>query len=233
MKDDISFARNMQINMLPLKGIYNNLKVDFFYEPSEMLSGDIFDVFNIDRNLTGVYICDVVGHGVTASMLSIYVKQTMRSICRNYDSIGKIMSELHRTFIALNIESDKYFSIFFCIIDSRTMEMEYINAGHNCVPLIESSGKVEDLKLTGYPICNIFDTVEYESKKRRLKAKDRILFFTDGITEIKNKENEFLGDEKIRECFESSEDLSGIINLVNNFNGEEDDDIALLEITVI
>jgi sigma-B regulation protein RsbU (phosphoserine phosphatase) len=80
MSDDISFARNMQERMLPPKGMYNGVMTDYLYESSELLSGDFFDVFKVDNNNTAMYICDVVGHGVSASLLTIFVRQSLRTL---------------------------------------------------------------------------------------------------------------------------------------------------------
>lgn len=234
MREDIEFAQKMQVNMLPLKGIYNDLNIDYYYNPSELLSGDMFDVFKIDRNSTGFYICDVVGHGISASMISMYVKQTVRAISKKKNDLNLIMSELHRTFLALNFDDDIYFSIFYCIFNKENMELQYINAGHNCVPLFKRDNVVEKLNAKGYPICNIFDSVNYEVSKINLRINDNLLFYTDGITEIKNKDGEIFGEKRLIDIFAKySKVIPNIEKEITEFNGYTDDDLALLEIKVI
>ena len=124
LNDDINFAKNMQKRMLPPKGMYNGVSIDYLYESSESLSGDFFDVFEIDENNTGIYICDVVGHGVTASLLTIFVRQSLRTIAKGNMSINKIMKELHKTFLALNLDYDKYFSVFFGVFNKASYEFK-------------------------------------------------------------------------------------------------------------
>lgn len=234
MRNDIEFAQSMQINMLPIKGVYNDLQIDYFYKPSELLSGDMFDVFKIDKDCTGFYICDVVGHGISSSMISMYVKQTMRAISKQATDINAIMSELHRTFLALNFEDDKYFSIFFSLFDKNTLELKYINAGHNCEPLMKRNGQVSKLKAKGYPICNIFESVSYEVKKINLKVGDNILFYTDGITEMKNTAGEYFGEMKLIDLFQNEKNIiNRIRDEIDIFDGLNSDDLALLDIKVI
>jgi phosphoserine phosphatase RsbU/P len=234
MRADISFAQKMQINMLPLKGIYTDLLIDYYYKPSELLSGDMFDVFKIDKESTGFYICDVVGHGISASMISMYVKQTVRAISKKSRDLNAVMSELHRTFLALNFDDDIYFSIFYCVFDKNTKQLQYLNAGHNCVPLFKREGKITRLMAKGYPISNFFDSVNYSIETVQLKAGDNLLFYTDGITELKNENNEYFGEEKLVSVFLESENIFNVLeHSVKVFNGQGNDDLALLDIKVI
>src|SRR5690606_28025437 len=102
MINDIKFAEKIQRRILPKKGLYKNVKIDHLYKPSEMLSGDIFDVFIIDEDKLGVYICDVVGHGITASMMTMFVRQTMRSIKDFVVQPSVALTELQKSFSSLD-----------------------------------------------------------------------------------------------------------------------------------
>ena len=76
MSKDLGFAKHIQEKILPPKGVIDNLHIDYIYKPSEMLSGDIFDVFHIDEDHIGIYISDVSGHGVAAAMMTMFIRQT-------------------------------------------------------------------------------------------------------------------------------------------------------------
>lgn len=198
MSDDIKFARNMQMRMLPPKGRYNGLNIDYLYVPSESLSGDFFDVFKIDEENTGVYICDVVGHGVSASLLTIFVRQSLRTIAKGNISLNKVMKELHETFLSLNLDYDKYFSVFMGVYNNTTREFNYVNAGHNSEPiLLRNNKEISLLNSKGCPIANIFDNVKYDVNKLELNIGDKLFFYTDGITEAKNEDNQQYGLEKL------------------------------------
>ena len=235
MSDDINFARNMQIRMLPPKGMHNGVKINYMYESSEFLSGDFFDLFKIDEENTGIYICDVVGHGVSASLLTIFVRQSLRTIAKRHININKIMQELHKTFLALNLDYDKYFSVFFGIYNKTNHEMNYVNAGHNTEPiLLRSTGEVSLLKARGYPIANIFNSVQYEVKNIKLNLKDEIFFYTDGITEATNSEGKQYGVEKVVNIIKEKNNILGNIkSSLDDYCKVQKDDYAILMVEII
>lgn len=235
MSDDINFARNMQIRMLPPKGMYNGLSIDYLYESSELLSGDFFDVFKIDEENTGVYICDVVGHGVSASLLTVFVRQSIRSIAKGNMSLNKIMIELHKTFLSLNLDYDKYFSVFLGIYNKTTHEFSYVNAGHNSEPILLKTDSTFDLlNSKGYPIANIFDNVKYDEKKLNLDVGDRLFFYTDGITEAKNEEDEQYGiDRLVNVIKKEGRVLNNLKTSLNRYCKVHKDDYAILVAEII
>lgn len=234
MSDDIKFAKNMQNRMLPPKGTYNGISIDYLYESSESLSGDYFDVFEIDENNTGIYICDVVGHGVTASLLTIFVRQSLRTIAKGKMSLNRIMKELHKTFLSLNLDHDKYFSLFFGIYNKDSHEFKYVNAGHNSVPILISDKTIKMIRLKGYPIANIFDSVDYNTGKVTLKPGSKILLYTDGITEATNNQGVQFGvDNLINTIKSDGYILENIKSAVNNFSAVQKDDYAVLLAEII
>jgi sigma-B regulation protein RsbU (phosphoserine phosphatase) len=235
MTDDIKFARNMQIRMLPPKGMYNGLSIDYLYEASESLSGDFFDVFKIDEENTGVYICDVVGHGVTASLLTIFVRQSLRTIAKGNINLNKTMKELHKTFLSLNLDYDKYFSVFFGIYNKSTYEFSYLNAGHNSRPvLMRKNREISLLNSKGYPIANIFDNVKYTVNNINLNIGDRLFLYTDGITEAQNDEGQQYGTERlINEIKREGNILVNLKKSLNEYCRIHKDDYAILMAEII
>lgn len=235
MSDDISFAKNMQIRMLPPKGMYNGVNIDYLYESSEVLSGDFFDVFKIDADNTGIYICDVVGHGVTASLLTVFVRQSLRTIAKGHTSINTIMKELHKTFLSLNLDYDKYFSVFFGIYNKKTCQFNYVNAGHNSEPiLMGKNGDITKLMAKGYPIANIFDNVQYDENTLNLNVGDKIFFYTDGITEAANEEGVQYGVERIIDIIKQGGNILGNIkSSLDDYCRDHRDDYAVLMAEII
>lgn len=229
MRDDIAFARNMQKRMLPSKGIYNGINIDYLYEPSEFLSGDFFDLFKLSDDLTGMYMCDVVGHGVSASLLTMFVRQSLRNISKNNTKVDIILKELHKTFLALNLESDKYFSIFLAVYNNKTGELKYANAGHNSIPILIRNSEIILLEAKGYPICNIFDSVDYDVDFVEVNEGDRLFLYTDGIIETKNDNLEEFGIDKLIEIIKRENNiLNNIKTSLKKFSHIQKDDYAIL-----
>ncbi|NYB73703.1 SpoIIE family protein phosphatase [Sedimentibacter hydroxybenzoicus DSM 7310] len=235
MSEDINFARNMQIRMLPPKGMYNGLKLNYLYESSEQLSGDFFDVFKIDEENTGVYICDVVGHGVTASLLTVFVRQSLRTIAKGNMELNKIMKELHKTFLSLNLDYDRYFSVFLGIYNKTTHEFKYINAGHNSEPiLLRSKGEITLLNAKGYPIANIFDNVKYEVKSIDLHVGDKLFLYTDGITEAANSEGIQYGIDRLIDIIKKKGNILDNLKIsLDDYCKAHKDDYAILMAEII
>ncbi len=235
MSDDIKFARNMQMRMLPPKGMYNGLSIDYLYESSESLSGDFFDVFKIDEENTGIYICDVVGHGVTASLLTVFVRQSLRTISKGNMNLNNIMKELHKTFLSLNLDYDKYFSLFLGVYNKTTRNFSYVNAGHNSEPIImRKEGKIELLSSKGYPIANIFDNVKYDVNKLSLSVEDRLFLYTDGITEAKNDANRQYSIENLIDIIKKGGNiLENLKASLNEYCEIHKDDYAILMAEII
>lgn len=236
MKKDLQFAKKIQEKILPRKGVIENMSIDYIYKPSEMLSGDMFDLFYIDEENIGIYISDVAGHGIAASIMTMFIRQTMRGIKDNILSPALVLAEIHRKFSLLNLESDKYFTIFYGVYNKVTLEFKYANAGHNCLPVKFNEKGYELLKLNGYPIAMLFEDMDYKEKKIQLVKGDKILFYTDGITEAKDHNGIEFGVEGILETIEKNPNnlLEEIENkYIYHSWGEQDDDYALVLMEVI
>lgn len=236
MRRDLGVARKIQEKILPEVGHKYNLDIDFIYRPSEMLSGDIFDIFSVDKDHLGVYIADVSGHGVSASMMTMFIRQSMRSIKDEVLSPSLALKKLQGEFYKLNLEVDKYFTIFYGVFNKSTYEFTYSNAGHNCLPIVyNSEGQINLLELKGYPILSLFEEVHYEEKNLSFKKDDKILLYTDGITEVRNKDGKEFGIESIVNLIKENRNISvaEIEDKIIHFSwGEQEDDIAIVLLKV-
>lgn len=236
MRKDLGVARKIQEKILPEVGKKYNLDIEYIYSPSEMLSGDIFDIFAIDEDHLGVYIADVSGHGVSASMMTMFIRQSMRSIKDEMLSPAESLKELQNNFYNLNLEVDKYFTIFYGVFNRSTYEFVYSNAGHNCLPIIyDIEGNIELLELKGYPILSLFDEVEYAERSVYLDKKDKVLLYTDGITEVRNRAGKEFGIEGLISLIKNNSNISisEIEDNIIHFSwGEREDDIAIVLLDV-
>ena len=240
MSKDIDFAKKIQSSILPEKGIHGLLKLDYLYRPSEILSGDMFDIQKIDEDHVGVYISDVVGHGVSASIMTMFIRQTMESIIKEKYSPSDTISSLHKSFLDLGLDDENYFTIFYAILNVKEGTMQYSNGGHNSLPCVVSkdeNGKksARFLEAVGYPITYLFDKVDYEEHKVNLDKDDEVLFFTDGILECKNINDELFGEDRLIECIENSngDTIKDIEREIDRYQGsyaQIDDDITILKL---
>ncbi len=235
INDELILARNIQRAILPRKKTFENVFFDYAYIPSGNLSGDIFDVIEIDDNKLGIYIADVVGHGISASIMTMFIRQTMRNILLEKKHLGpsETMLELKSRFSELHLDPSQYFTIFYAVVDREKNEMIYVNAGHNSRPLMFNDQNIAFLHNRGKFISNIFPDEDYHEKKVEILAGYKFLFYTDGLLETANKAGEFYGEKNLMRWVKKNRNREDFIDsLVRELNAfrwlEQNDDIALL-----
>lgn len=239
LQDDLSMARKLQCSLLPKELPEDKVSFSFIYKPCEALGGDFLDIFKIDGNHIGLYIADVSGHGVPASMLTIFLRSSLN---KKLLSPSQALKDLYKEFINSSLDENLYITMFYAVIDLEGKTMAYSNAGHNVSPIIFNSDRFELLRLPGIPISNWLEDPAYEDAYAKLNTGDRLFFYTDGIVELKNQANEQFGDERLLELLlnntiEPAAALNGMVEEACSFAGltnisDVPDDItmALLEI---
>ncbi len=233
LQDDLKVAKKLQCSLLPKNLPENEISFSFIYKPCETLGGDFIDIFMIDDYNVGVYIADVSGHGVLASMLTVFLRSTLN---KKILSPAKALSSLYKEFNAGNFDTDLYITIFYAVINLKSKKITYSNAGHNVPPLILNKNKFELLRVAGTPISNWVDEPEYIEKTSVLSSKDKIFICTDGIIELRGPNKEQFGEDRILQILqdetEEGNPLNRIFEAACSFAGIEDmtsvpDDITL------
>lgn len=196
IQDDLAFARKIQKGILPLDGIYGNLiKLTSLYEPAELLGGDIFDIIPIDEDHLGIYIADVSGHGVTSSMITLFVRQAIKSSADVLRDPCKTLETLYAKYEELGISEDKYITVLYGVYDRKRQLMRFSNAGHNCLPIhIDSEGHIREINTRGIPICTFFDDIPCTEVVVPMGRGHRLILYTDGISEARSEAGILYGD---------------------------------------
>lgn len=238
MKEDIKFAKQVQKNVLPAnRNYWDALYISSFYEPSEELSGDLFDVVRLDDNRILFYMADVSGHGIRSSLLTIFLRQILRSSQVKSMEPEALIQELISQYRDLNVGDEQYFTILAAIYNKMEMEMEFINAGHNCLPLLVRAEKgFEEIHVGGMPVCSLIEKVNHESVRIKVRQGDRIVLYTDGLSESYSEEKKkYFEIDEIKKTIEKHkniklEDLAErLVEEAEMFSGQKNkDDIAVL-----
>lgn len=187
MQKDLNLAHNLQQSLvkkvLPkIKGY----KLNAAFYPCEAVSGDIYDCMVYDDKLV-MYIADVSGHGVMPSMLSVFFSRTVRTAC----SLGmmkpnEIFKYTQKEFLSLNLADSIYITGFIVVLDTRTGEFYYSNAGLSVEPLIYD-GTIHEISMGAPPISRWFKKPEFVNAKSRLEPGNRLLIYSDGINGIQGE----------------------------------------------
>ncbi len=231
---NLCFAKTLQQKMLPGKGTVNgSVLIDYLYIPSEMLGGDLFDVFPVDDKSTAIYIFDISGHGVMSSMITMFVRQTVRALAEGGCSPSMVLEGLLEKFNKLGLEHDSFITILYGEYNSDSSTFTYSNGGHN-PPLLLRSGNTQFAEGTGIPVCCLGREYRYEEYTLKLEKDDYLYLYTDGITETRNSSGEFLGLEGLAGAVRQDNSMASIIKTVYDFSeGRLFDDIALIEVKIL
>lgn len=239
IQEDISLAKNIQKSILPTIVDFKNLSFQYGHVASEQLSGDIFDVIQIDDDNLCIYIADVVGHGISASIMTMFIRQTMRNIITEhpYISLSDKVSMLKRRFGMLGLNVNQYFTLLICQVDTVNNTLTYVNAGHNAKPIMAYGKRAALMTNRGRFISNIFPETDYEEKQLKLIPGYRFFFYTDGLLETADAFGEFFGEERLLKWIENNTQEENVINkLIKDLNAyrwqEQKDDIAIVYMSV-
>lgn len=229
-------ASKIQKSLLPEKGFLDNLELDYMFKPSNMLSGDMFDVFKINNDNIGVYIADTVGHGFASSMVTMFIRLLIRNLsAAKLLRPSKTLNEVSKRFALLNLDIEIYFTFFYGVYNKKTGKFTFSNAGHLPSPILYNGENIIDLETSGFPISRFFTGVEYDDYYINLNCSDKILFMTDGITEAENRKKIPFGTEKISEILKDKNiDELKVINkeLESYLWADQKDDMTALLVKV-
>lgn len=239
LQNDLAIARKLQRSLLPKELSDGRLQFSFIYKPCEALGGDFLDVYKIDEDHVGIYIADVSGHGVSASMLTVFLRS---SINKKLLSPAEALADLYRQFNENNFDQNLYITVFYTIIDLKNKRLTYSNAGHNVCPVIFNKDKFQILRMPGIPISDWLEKPLFKDDTADLEAGDSIFLYTDGIVELRGEDGSQFGEERLLDILlnESSEPgvtLNKIVDSACTFVGanrftEISDDVTLALIKI-
>lgn len=201
LKQEIEMARKLQASLLPSPPADPHLDFSMLFMPCETLGGDFIDTFYIDDSHLGVYLADVSGHGIPASLLTIFLRSSLN---KKLLSPAKALEELYHEFTHSKLDHEMYITIFYAIIDLENKTMKYSNAGLNVVPVVYSETRFELLRLPGIPISNWMKKPGYTDGAIDLHSGDKLFLYSDGILELRNKQNEQYGEDRLLEILLNS-----------------------------
>jgi sigma-B regulation protein RsbU (phosphoserine phosphatase) len=198
------------------------------------VGGDYYDYFTIDKDRLGVVIADVSGVGVSASLLMASLRGALHEKFPAIFDLSDLTAKLN-DFVYSSSDSHIFISFFLAVIDRRTNEVSYVNAGHNPPVLVGRGAETRLLEATG--LClGMFPAQTYAEKKVVLDPGDILCLYTDGIVESRRAELEEYGDlrlaEKLRELggLPGREVMEKLFDDVFAFSGctEAGDDMTLV-----
>lgn len=230
---ELHLASLVQQSLLspPLKN--DQLSITASYVPSFNLAGDLYYWIALDDNRYGVILLDMMGHGVSASLVCMYISSVMRESIKLLTRPELVIAELNRYMNMLHHEQEDlsyYFTAVYFVIDVEKKRIDYVNAGHpTCYALLDEE-TVEPLTQTACAV-GFFETMDIEMKTLRFQNSAQILLFTDGVLEAMD-EDEFEAERKIQKYmtrrWHSIDRPLHLLVPSNNHDGQPDDMCVVL-----
>jgi uncharacterized protein YfkK (UPF0435 family) len=212
--------------------------------PAEWVSGDIYNAVRIDEKHIGFYVADVVGHGMPAALLTIFLKQAliMRTTVDNTYHIfspAEVMKNLNKRMATQKLSGYQFATCCYCLLNTETLELNYARAGHPYPVLLRKGQEPKQLEVRG-SLLGVFKDADYSEDKIQLQAGDKILLYSDGAEPFIGSFDDLTGFHFTQE-FSEIKDLP-IIETMDRFNtlaqnqntdSAEVDDITTLGLEVV
>jgi sigma-B regulation protein RsbU (phosphoserine phosphatase) len=206
------------------------------WQPARTVGGDYFDVLRLDENRVGICVGDVSGKGLTASLLMANLQAAFRAYATPDSSPAMVCGKLN-AFVCGNVAPGKFITFFYGILDGRKKTLTYENAGHCPGILVHAGGQAELLSGQG-GVLGVQPEWTYQDFTIRLASGDRLLLYTDGVSEAANKEAEEFGYQRIGAAAASARASAAdcqrrVMEEVMKFcGGEFSDDVTLIAAAV-
>ncbi len=235
---DFEKAREIQKGLLP-KQIpqLSGYEIACAWQPARAVAGDYYDVIKLSESALGICIADVVGKGMPAALLMSNLQAIVRAMASE-DMPPKQLCEKVNRVISSNMTPGKFITFFYCLLDAQNKKLVYTNAGHNRPILFHRDGSWLELKEGGLAL-GMSRERNYEQGEIELNSGDRLLLFTDGVTEVVNAEREEFGEQRLIDLLGKNLQLRAaelqkkIMEAVTAFSGGDfQDDVTLIAISV-
>jgi sigma-B regulation protein RsbU (phosphoserine phosphatase) len=230
---ELEEARRIQRTLLPaVLPQMDGFELAASWQPASGVGGDCFDAIRFSSHRLALSIADVVGKGIPAALLMSNLQAAVRAFATEAARPAELCERVN-TILCGHISEGRFISFFYCVVDSEVGSLTYANAGHFPPALIKADGTL--IRLTsGGPVLGVLPAGTYESGTSAFGPGDRLILYTDGITEARSETDEEFGDERLlsmalehRAC--SAPALQArLVDAVSTFTGRRFTDDATL-----
>jgi sigma-B regulation protein RsbU (phosphoserine phosphatase) len=256
MEADLAMAREIQQVFLPenypsfpKSALPGQSALCFFhrYLPAAAVSGDFFNVFPLSDNRAGVFICDVMGHGMRAALVTAIMRGLVEELLPVANDAGRFLSDINQSLHAILRRTDvpMLATAFYFIVDTNASHAEFSSAGHpSPIRVQRQNGGVAEF-LKNYdakhgPALGLFESAEYPVGRVPISADDLFIFYTDGLYEANGPHQQEYGQERLlaevrnRVHLRPDQLFDQILGDVKEFSSgkEFDDDVCLVGVEV-
>ena len=241
VQSDLETASRIQQKMLPQEFPPFPDREDFSIyaemHTAKQVGGDLYDFFLLDEDRLGFVIGDVSGKGVPASLYMAVSRTMLKAIASQIDDPGKCLQTVNEMLIP---ESDltTFVTVFYGVLNTKTGQVQYCNGGHNLPYVIRENGTIEELENTEGLLLGKIDGIEFETKELTLQPGEKILMFTDGVTEAMNEDGNMYEEPRLESFLQKRADnepnklvRNVIVDVLKFMNkADQSDDITVMSV---
>ena len=200
LRRDLQIARDIQQRLLPDKcPVVPGFEIGARGTAATEVGGDYYDFFWVDDDHLGIVVADVSGKGVHAALIAAMIRSAFRTQARGNADVREVLSGVNE-FISQDLRSDMFITCVYGILEISTRRFSWARGGHEPILVAHANGSTELLSPQGFAL-GVLDSPEFvgflEVQTIELLPGDRLLMFTDGLTEAMNNNGEEFGMDRI------------------------------------
>jgi sigma-B regulation protein RsbU (phosphoserine phosphatase) len=239
LEEELEFAREIQQNLLPSQiPETSNFDIAAINLPSKQVGGDYFDIIKVDEGKYIIAIADVSGKGIPASLLMANMQAFLQVISKQKIDIATATG-LINDLITSNTSDGRFITFFWALLDDNEKKLTYVNAGHN-PPILIRDNQIIRLSEGGIILGVMKTIMPYNSNSIQLQSGDKIIMFTDGVSEAMNPYSEEFSENRLEQLalttsnYPSGETLQKIKTEIEQFaqGAPQSDDLTMMIIRV-
>ncbi len=235
---EITEAKAIQEKLLPrVISQMPGYEIASAWQSARLVGGDYFDILPLGEKTLGMCIADVAGKGMPAALLMSNLQAAVRGLSSLSVAPHLLCNRLN-SIVYQNTDSDRFITFFYAQLEGPTRRLAYVNAGHNAPFLVRSDGSHERLR-EGGAVLGVFASRDYVMGSAELCPGDRVILFTDGVTEACSPEGEEFGEARLLRLLQDRRALSAdelqakILTVVAEFSGGRWQDDATLVVLAV
>jgi phosphoserine phosphatase RsbU/P len=238
METDLRMATELQQALMPnvypsfpASSSQGQTRLRFYhrYLPASMLGGDFFHIARLSDDAAGICICDVMGHGVRAALITAMLRALIETHAAEAADPGRFLTELNSEFTRILKQTGTlvFATVLYCVINIRERDARFARAGHPApLHVRRTANEVGAVALgegSSGPAMGLIPNAQFKTSEAKLSPGDFLLFFTDGVIEVEDKRDRDFGIEGLQQSIRSNMHqpteslLEAIISDVYNF----------------
>jgi sigma-B regulation protein RsbU (phosphoserine phosphatase) len=208
------------------------------WQPAREVSGDYYDVLRLGEGHLALCIGDVVGKGMPAALLMSSLQAATKAVAA-VDASPDVVCRQVRSVVTSNLTGGRFVTFFYAVVDAASSMLRYTNCGQNQPVLVRGDGTVLRLDRGGPAFARLMRDLPYDAGEAPLEPGDRLVLFTDGVSEAADAGGEQFGEDRLVELVARNRaaaagELEAIITraVLDHAGGELQDDLTLVVVAV-